>query len=65
MNLLDKIQNSSNTLIGFDAQNEISVKKLLRFLPSVSLFESVESHEVLEHFNSLAHFRDYKLEKYQ
>ena len=62
MNLLDKIQNSNTTLIGFDTQNEISVEKLLRFLPSVSLFENVEANEVLEHFNSLVHFRDYKLD---
>lgn len=61
MNLLEKIQSSSTTLIGYDTQNEISVEKLLRFLPSVSLFENVEANEVLEHFNSLAHFRDYKL----
>jgi hypothetical protein len=62
MNLLEKIQKSNTTLIGYDAQNEISVEKLLRFLPSVTLFENVESIEILEHFNSLAHFRDYKLD---
>ena len=62
MNLLEKIQKSNTTLIGDDAQNEISVEKLLRFLPSVTLFENVESIEILEHFNSLAHFRDYKLD---
>ena len=61
MNLLEKIQKSNTTLIGYDAQNEISVEKLLRFLPSVTLFENVESIEILEHFNSLAHFRDYSV----
>lgn len=62
MNLLEKIQNSNTTLIGYDAQNEISVEKLLRFLPSVTLFERVESREVFEHFTSISHFRDYKLD---
>jgi hypothetical protein len=52
---------SNTTLIGFDSQNEISVQKLLRFLPSVTLFESTEASEILQHFNSLSHFRDYKL----
>jgi len=62
MNLLEKIQKSNTTLIGYDAQNEISVEKLLRFLPSVTLFENTSDKEVLEHFNSLSHFRDYKLD---
>jgi hypothetical protein len=62
MNLLEKILNSNTTLIGYDTQNEISVEKLLRFLPSVTFFEEIEATEVLEHFNSLSHFRDYKLD---
>lgn len=62
MNLLEKILNSNTTLIGYDTQNEISVEKLLRFLPSVTFFESVETNEILEYFNSLSHFRDYKLD---
>lgn len=62
MNLLEKILNSNTTLIGYDTQNEISVEKLLRFLPSVTFFREIESTGVLEHFNSLSHFRDYKLD---
>lgn len=61
MNILDRILISNTTLIGHDTQNEISVQKLLRFLPSVTLFESAEASEILQHFNSLSHFRDYKL----
>jgi hypothetical protein len=61
MNILDRILLTNTTLIGYDTQNEISVQKLLRFLPSVTFFENVESNEVLEHFNSISHFRDYKL----
>ena len=61
MNILDRILISNTTLIGHDTQNEISVQKLLRFLPSVTLFESTEASEILQHFNSLSHFRDYKL----
>ena len=61
MNLLDKISYSNTTLIGYDTQNEQSVEKLLRFLPSVILFENVSDREVMEHFNSIFHFRDYKL----
>ena len=61
MNILDRILISNTTLIGHDTQNEISVEKLLRFLPSVTLFESTEASEILQHFSSLAHFRDYKL----
>jgi hypothetical protein len=62
MNLLEKIQKSNTTLIGHDTQNETSVEKLLGFLPSVTLFENTSDKEVLEHFNSLSHFRDYKLD---
>lgn len=61
MNLIDKISCSNTTLIGYDTQNEPSVEKLLRFLPSVILFENVSDKEIMEHFNSLSHFRDYKL----
>lgn len=61
MNLIDKISYSNTTLIGYDTQNEPSVEKLLRFLPSVILFENVSDKEIMEHFNSLSHFRDYKL----
>jgi hypothetical protein len=61
MNLIDKISCSNTTLIGYDIQNEPSVEKLLRFLPSVILFENVSDKEIMEHFNSLSHFRDYKL----
>ena len=61
MNILDRILLTNTTLIGYDTQNEISVQKLLRFLPSVTLFESAEASEILQHFSSLAHFRDYKL----
>jgi hypothetical protein len=61
MNLLDKISYSNTTLIGYDTQNEQSVEKLLKFLPSVILFERVSYKEIMEHFNSLSHFRDYKL----
>ena len=62
MNLLDKISYSNTTLIGYDTQNEHLVKKLLQFLPSVILFERASSDkEVMEHFNSVSHFRDYKL----
>lgn len=62
MNILDRILLTNTTLIGYDTQNEISVQKLLRFLPSVTLFESTEASEILQHFSSLAHFRDYKLD---
>jgi hypothetical protein len=62
MNILDRILNSNTTLIGYDTQNETSVKKLLGFLPSVTLFEEVEATQVFEHFTSLSHFRDYKLD---
>ena len=55
MNLIDKISYSNTTLIGYDTQNEQSVEKLLRFLPSVILFENVSDKEIMEHF------RDYKL----
>lgn len=51
MNLLDKISYSNTTLIGYDSQNEVSVKKLLNFLPSVILFENVPSDEIFEQFN--------------
>jgi hypothetical protein len=62
MNILERILNSNTTLIGYDTQNEISVKKLLEFLPSVTLFEEVEATQIFEHFTSLSHFRDYKLD---
>jgi len=62
MNILQRILNSNTTLIGYDTQNETSVEKLLGFLPSVTLFENTSDKEVLEHFNSLSHFRDYKLD---
>lgn len=62
MNILQRILNSNTTLIGYDTQNETSVKKLLEFLPSVTLFEEVEATQVFEHFTSLSHFRDYKLD---
>lgn len=62
MNILDRILNSNTTLIGYDTWNEVSVKKILGFLPSVTLFEEVEANQVFEHFTSLSHFRDYKLD---
>lgn len=62
MNILDRILNSNTTLIGHDTQNGIIVEKLLEFLPSVTLFKSVEVSEIFQHFNSLSHFRDYKLD---
>jgi hypothetical protein len=62
MNILQRILNSNTTLIGYDTQNETSVEKILGFLPSVTLFENTSDKEVLEHFNSLSHFRDYKLD---
>jgi len=61
MNLLDKISYSNTTLIGYDTQNEPSVEKLLRLIPSVILFENVSDKEIMEHFNSQSHFRDCKL----
>jgi hypothetical protein len=61
MNILQRVLIANTILIGYDTQNEISVQKLLRFLPSVTLFESTEASEILQHFNSLSHFRDYKL----
>lgn len=62
MNILDRILNSNTTLMGHDTQNEILVEKLLEFLPSVTLFKSVEVSEIFQHFTSLSHFRDYKLD---
>jgi hypothetical protein len=61
MNLFDKIFRSNTTLIGYDTQNEQSVEKLISLFPNVILFENFSDKEVLEHFNSISHFRDYKL----
>lgn len=62
MNILDRISYSNTTLIGYDAQNEISVQKLLKFLPSVILIEKTSDKEVFKYFNTLSHQRDFKLD---
>lgn len=61
MNVLDRIFISDTTLIGYDTRNEISVKKLLRFIPSVTLFESTDASKIIQQFKSLSNFRDCKL----
>jgi len=65
MNILDRILESNTTLIGYDAQNDLTVDKIVNFLPSVTVFGrvlSINSNKILEHFNSISHSRDYKLE---
>lgn len=62
MDILQRILNSNTTLIGFDTQNENSVDKILQFIPSVTYFKEVEANKVFEHFESISHHRDYKLE---
>lgn len=62
MDILQRILNSNTTLIGFDTQNENSVDKILQFIPSVIYFKEVEANKVFEHFESISHHRDYKLE---
>ena len=52
MNILDRILESNTTLIGYDAQNDLTVDKIVNFLPSVTVFGrvlSINSNEILEH----------------
>ena len=70
-NILKRILKSNTTLIGYDSRNEINANRLINLIPNIISFTgtgegihtglSYNSNKILEHFDSLSHFRDYKL----
>ena len=71
MSILERILDANTALIGFDSENEINVNKIVSFIPNIIVFTQtdegvytggvINASEILDHFTSLAHSRDYKL----